>query len=217
MENVGIITYGVSRLLATPVQETAPFRRRYVGIAAHEIAHMWFGDFVTLAWWDDIWLNESFASWIGAKTVFRFDPAWDTGESRARNRGLAIATERLASARRVRNPVNSKEDLEGSFDSITYQKGSAVLEMFEQWIGRSEFRAGVREYLKAHAHGSATSADFFRAIAAASGRGAETTKALEAFVDQSGVPLIDAELVCGKEPAAIALTQQRLRPRGSSA
>jgi len=159
MENVGLVTYGVSLILATPAQDTPRFRRTYAGIAAHEIAHMWFGNFVTLAWWDDIWLNESFASWIGGKTVFRLNPEWDTGASRANNRGLAIATDRLASSRSVRNPINSKEDLEGAFNAITYQKGSAVLEMFEAWLGRNEFRAGVRDYLQRRAWGSATSTE----------------------------------------------------------
>jgi aminopeptidase N len=217
MENVGLITYAQRLLLATPAQETERFKRGYVSVGAHEIAHMWFGDLVTLAWWDDVWLNEAFATWIATKTMYRFNPQWDTGESRARNRGSAIATDRLASARRVHNPVNNKEDLEGAFDSISYQKGAAVLEMFEAWLGPSEFRAGVREYLKRHAEGSATSDDFFAAIAAASGRGPDTLAAFRSFVDQSGVPLQDVELVCGKAPPALQVSQQRLRPKGSSA
>jgi len=217
MENVGLITYGVNLILATPANETARFRRNHVSLAAHEIAHMWFGNYVTPAWWDDIWLNESFATWLGEKTLFQFDPSWDTGSSRARDRGLAIATDRLASARRVRNPVNDEKDLEGVFDSITYQKGGAVLEMFEAWLGKREFRSGVREYLRQHAWGSATSSDFFRAVAAASGKGPDTITAFEAFVDQSGVPLVDVELACGKGAVAIEVSQQRLRPKGSTA
>jgi alanyl aminopeptidase len=217
MENVGLVTYGVSLLIASPLQETPQFHRTFAGFTTHELAHMWFGNYVTLAWWDDIWLNESFASWIGAKTAYRMNPAWDTGAARARNRSFAITTDRLASTRPVHNSVESKEDLEGSFSSITYQKGSAVLEMFEAWIGRNEFRAGVRDYLKQHAYGSATSSDFFAAIASASGRGPETIKAFEAFVDQPGAPLIDLELGCAKSPATIDVSQQRFRPVGSKA
>src|SRR4029079_10908263 len=133
------------------------------------------------------------------------------------SRGLAIATDRLASSRSVRNPIASQEDLEGAFNAITYQKGSAVLEMFEAWIGRNEFRAGVRDYMQRHAWGSATSTDFFRAIAGASGKGPEAMKAFEAFVDQAGVPLIDLELACGKGAPAMQVSQQRLRPKGSTA
>ena len=217
MENVGLITYSQRLILATPAQETERYRRAWVSVSAHEMAHMWFGDLVTLAWWDDVWLNEAFATWMARKVMFRFNPQWDTGEERAGSRGFAIGTDRLASARRVHNPVNSKEDLEGAFDAISYQKGAAVLEMFEAWIGRSEFRTGVREYLKQHANGSATSADFFAAIAAASGRGPETLAAFQAFVEQSGVPLLDVELVCGKAPPALQVAQQRLRPKGSTA
>jgi aminopeptidase N len=142
---------------------------------------------------------------------------WDPGAARASNPSLAIATDRLVSSRSVRNPVNSREDLEGAFNSITYQKGGAVLEMLETWLGKDEFRQGVRDYLQKHAWGSATSSDFFGAVGAASGRGPEALKAFEGFVDQSGLPLIDLELACGKEGPAIQVSQQRLKPKGSTA
>ncbi len=217
MENVGLITYGAQLLLATPLLETPRFRRSYARIAAHEIAHMWFGNLVTPAWWDDIWLNEAFATWVGEKALYKLRPEWDTGEYRAQSRALAIAVDRLDSARRVRNPVVSHDDLQGIFDSISYQKGGAVLEMFESWIGEARFREGVREYLKKHAWGSATSTDFFSAIGAASGRGPEMLAAFESFVDQSGVPLLDVELACGRGTAALEIKRQRFRPKGSTA
>jgi cytosol alanyl aminopeptidase len=217
MENVGLVTYGVQLLLATPLQETPRFRRSYTRVAAHEIAHMWFGNLATMAWWDDIWLNESFATWIGKKATYTLRPEWDTGGDRASSRSLAIALDRLDSARPVRNPVASHADLAGLFDGITYDKGGAVLDMFEAWIGEARFRDGVREYLRKHAWGSATSRDFFAAIAAASGRGPEVTAALEAFVDQSGVPLVDAELACGRGSATLTAPRQRFIPKGSKA
>ena len=217
MENVGMITYGTYLLLATPREETFRFKRRYAAVAAHEIAHMWFGNLVTLAWWDDVWLNEAFASWIGRKILYRFKPEWDTGEWRARSRGAAIAVDRLASARRVHNPVVAKGDVDSGFDSITYDKGSAVLEMFESWLGKENFQKGVRDYLKTHAFGSATSRDFFAALGAAAGRGEEALAALTAFVDQSGVPLIDVALRCESARPSIEVSQHRLRPVGSKA
>ena len=217
MENVGMITYGTFLLLATPREETSPFKRRYAAVAAHEMAHMWFGNLVTLAWWDDIWLNEAFASWMGQKILYRFKPEWDTGEGRARSRGSAIAVDRLASARRVHNPVVAKGDVDVAFDRITYDKGSAVLEMFESWLGPENFQKGVRDYLKSHAFGSATSRDFFEALGAASGRREEALAAFTAFVDQSGVPLIDLALRCEGSKASIEVSQHRLRPIGSKA
>ena len=217
MENVGMITYGTFLLLATPREETFRFKRRYAAVAAHEIAHMWFGNLVTLAWWDDVWLNEAFASWIGQKILYRFKPEWDTGDWRARSRGAAIAIDRLASARRVHNPVLAKGDVDSGFDSITYDKGSAVLEMFEAWLGKENFRKGVRDYLKGHAFGSATSRDFFQAIGGAAGRGDEALAAFTAFVDQSGVPLIDVALRCEGTRPSIVVSQHRLRPVGSKA
>ena len=212
-----MITYGTYLLLATPREETFRFKRRYAAVAAHEIAHMWFGNLVTLAWWDDVWLNEAFASWIGQKVLYRFKPEWDTGEWRARSRGAAIAVDRLASARSVHNPVVAKGDVDTGFDSITYDKGSAVLEMFEAWLGPENFQKGVRDYLRRHAFGSATSRDFFEALGAAAGRGEEALVAFTAFVDQSGVPLIDVALACEGTRASIEVSQHRLRPVGSKA
>ena len=216
MENVGLITYGTDSLLARPREETPRFFRHYTSIGAHEIAHMWFGDLVTMKWWDDAWLNEGFATWIALKAMYRLHPEWDTGVYRSTARDRAIAVDRLASARRVRNPVNSKDDISGAFDSISYEKAGTVLEMFEQWMGEERFRQGVRDYLARHAWGSATSEDFFRAIGAASGR-PETVAALQGFVDQPGVPLIDVALRCEKGSASLEISQQRLRPVGSKA
>ena len=217
MENVGLVTYGAQLLLAAPLQETPRFRRSYTSVAAHEIAHMWFGNLATMAWWDDIWLNESFATWVGKKTMYKLHPEWDTGGDRARSRSLAIGLDRLDAARPVRNPVASHADLAGLFDSITYDKGGAVLDMFEAWIGEERFRDGVREYLRKHTWGSATSRDFFGAIGTASGRGPEVVAAFESFVDQSGVPLLDVELACERSGATLEITRQRFRPKGSKA
>lgn len=216
MENVGMITYDAYLLLAGPARETIAFRRRYAGIAAHEIAHMWFGNLVTLAWWDDIWLNEAFASWMAEKARYRFNPQWERSHYRARSRAYALATDRLAVAHPIYNPVNTKEDLSGGFSAITYDKGSAVLEMFETSVGPERFRDGVRGYMKRHAYGSATSADFFGSVGAAAGRAAETLAAFEAFVRQPGVPLVDAALRCAPGGVTLELSQQRLRPKGST-
>jgi cytosol alanyl aminopeptidase len=217
MENAGMITYASNLMVAKPHEETPEFKRFYAGVSAHEIAHQWFGDLVTTAWWDDIWLNEAFASWIGQKTVFGFEPAWDDGAFRARGRSRAITVDRLDSARRVRNPVLAKTEIDAAFDRITYDKGSQVLSMFEAWLTPEVFRRGVREYFKRHAWGTATSTDFFRAIGDAAGKGEGALKAFTDFIEQPGVPLVSVALECKGKDASLAVSQQRLRPEGSHA
>jgi aminopeptidase N len=216
MENVGLITYASQLLLATPREETSEFRRRYASVAAHEMAHMWFGDLVTLAWWDDAWLNEAFATWMADKVLARLRPEWSSGWWVHYARGRALELDRLASARRIRNPVLEKNDIPDAFDDITYLKGAAVLSMFENWFGPEPFRDGVRAYLKRHALGNATAEDFIRALGAASGKSAEALAVFRGFIEQPGVPLVDVALDCAKEPT-LALRQQRLRPIGSGA
>src|SRR5436190_3631107 len=216
MENVGMITYASGLILATPRDDTAPFKRRYASVAAHEIAHMWFGDLVTLAWWDDTWLNEAFASWMAGKIINRLKPEWDAGWTAGRSRKSALEVDRLASARQVRNPVLEKGDIWAAFDSITYNKGAAVLSTFETWFGAERFREGVRAFLKRHAYGTATADDFARALGEAGGRGPEALAAFRGFIEQPGVPLVDVALDCSKAPS-IDLRQSRLRPVGSSA
>ena len=217
MENAGMITYASNLLIAKPHAQTPEFKRIYASVAAHEISHQWFGDLVTPAWWDDIWLNEAFASWIGQKTVYAFEPAWDDGWNRARGRGRAISVDRLDSARRVRNPVLAKTEVDAAFDRITYDKGSQVLSMFEAWLTPEVFRLGVRDYFQRHAWGTATSADFFRAIGDAAGKREGALKAFTDFIEQPGVPLVSMALQCKGMRAALAVSQQRLRPEGSHA
>ncbi|HEX7606724.1 MAG TPA: M1 family aminopeptidase, partial [Usitatibacter sp.] len=216
MENAGMITYNTRFLLARPYEETDNNKRSYVSIAAHEIAHHWVGDYVTLAWWDDIWLNEAFATWMAEKVLYQFNPAWDNGLSHEGHRHRAITADRLATARRVKNPVEAKGDIRAAFDGITYDKGGEVLSMFETSLTPEKFRGGVHAFLESHAYGSATSGEFFAAIAAASGR-AGAVESFAAFVEQPGVPLVEASLKCGAGKPRLELSQGRLRPVGSSA
>lgn len=217
MENVGLITYSSNLMLAKPHEETNAFKRTYASIAGHEIAHMWFGNLVTPAWWDDIWLNEAFATWMAQKTLFRFKPEWDDGWSRAYARSQAINVDKLNSSRKVKNPVLSKGDVGGAFDRITYQKGGQVLSMFEAWLTPEQFRTGVRNYMKRHEWGTATSQDFFRALGEAAGRRDDALKAFTAFIEQPGVPLVSVSLQCTGKSAALKVSQRRLRPAGSLA
>ena len=215
MENAGMITYSSEILLALPRGESLDFKRRYASIGAHEMAHMWFGDLVTLAWWDDVWLNESFATWMARKTLRAYRPEWAGGWREGNQRRRAIYADRLMSARRVANAVANKSDISAAFDAITYSKGGEVLSMFEAWLGPERFRAGVRRFLKEHAYGNATSQDFFRALGEASGRGPSAVAAFRSFVGQPGLPMVDVRLECTAAGAAIEVSQQRFKPRGT--
>jgi alanyl aminopeptidase len=216
MENAGMITYASRILMAKTHDETDSFKRRYASISAHEISHQWFGDLVTLKWWDDTWLNESFATWLASKTLYRFEPLWDDGWYRAYARGRAIALDRLVSTRRVHNPVDTRGDVRSAFDSISYDKGGQVLAMFEAALTPERFRSGVRRYLERHAYGSATAKDFVVALAESADENKDLIAAFQAFVDQPGLPLIDVALDCQDAARpALALSQSRFKPLGS--
>lgn len=213
MENPGLITYSSKIMLGKPGQETLSLQRNYVSTAAHEIAHQWFGNLVTMGWWDDLWLNESFASWMGDKITAQLRPDWRWELTTQHVRQEAMAGDRLPSARRVHQPVRTNEDLGTAFDEITYSKGQSVLSMFESWLGEARMQAGVRRYIKHHAGGSASSEQFVHSIA-------EGDKDLEAafasFIDQPGIPVVRFELQCeaGSAPR-LRLSQSRYRPLGA--
>ena len=217
MENAGLITYRETRILIDPADASEDARRAFVVLAAHEIAHHWFGDLVTPAWWDDLWLNEAFANWMEEKVMGLFSPAWGLRVPVVVERDRALHADGLITARRVRQPIESADDIATAFDRITYDKGAAVIRMFEAWIGADDFRDGVRAYLAKHAGGVATSADFLAAIDAASDL--DVTAAFQTFLDQAGAPRLAAELRCEdrrKGPAVITLAQDRWLPRGSA-
>jgi alanyl aminopeptidase len=215
MENPGLVTYVSTLLLSRPADETIRFRRAYASVCAHETAHQWFGDLVTMAWWDDVWLNESFATWMASKILGRWKPDWGSRAARVGTRSFAMDVDSLVTARRIRQPIESDDDIENAFDGITYQKGGAVLEMFESWVGEEAFRKGVHQYLKSYAFGNATAADFVGSIAVAS-KNPAVNAAFFSFLDQPGVPLVTAELVCGGGPPRLLLAQKRFLPTGSS-
>jgi cytosol alanyl aminopeptidase len=212
MENAGLITYGQSLLLSTPANDTINRRRLCAMVTAHEMAHQWFGDLVTTGWWEDIWLNEAFATWMEGKIVAEWKPEWDIPASEIDDRLGAMNLDSLVSSRKIRQPITSDNDIANAFDGITYQKGAAVIRMFEHWIGAEKFRRGVQIYLKQNADKSATSAIFLAAIS--KGAGHDVAPAFSTFLDQAGVPVILAELKCDGKPR-LALEQKRYLPIGS--
>ena len=208
MENAGLITYGAPGLLAKPGAATPRFQRGAANVGTHEISHMWFGDLVTMAWWDDLWLNEAFATWMAEKIVHQWRPDYDRGAARIGERADAIDADALVSARKIREPIVNRGDIFKAFDHITYQKGATVIAMFEGWVGEEPFRSGVRSYIEAHRDASATSADFLAAVEQASRK--PVTSAFNTFLNQNGVPQLDVRVQCGKDGAQLALTQHRL-------
>jgi alanyl aminopeptidase len=217
MENPGLITFGTSIMLPKPDQRNIRVERGYLSVAAHEIGHIWFGDLVTMAWWDDLWLNEAFASWIAAKVVDQWHPEWEGSVSRVQARSGVMGNDALMSARRIRQPIDSAHDIENAFDGITYTKGSSIISMFESFVGEDRFREGVRSYLRQHAFGNARSSDFLKAVGTVAGQPDVFAAAFASFLDQPGFPLVTAELSCQKDrPARLLLSQQRYLPLGSS-
>ena len=214
MENPGLITFRQSLIVTKPDEMTLGKKKSYAIVAAHEMAHQWFGDYVTLAWWDDTWLNESFASWMETKVIDTWKPEWELEVGRVESKSGAMGADSLDAARAIRQPIQSQGDIENAFDGITYQKGEAVLTMIERTLGAATFQKGVRAYLAAHAWGNATYEDFVGAMSQAAGR--DLHPMFDAFVLQSGVPLVSAKLSCkpGAAPA-LSLSQRRYVPNGS--
>ncbi|MCE9669796.1 M1 family metallopeptidase [Myxococcus stipitatus] len=214
MEHPGLITFHSNLLLSKPEDDTLERQRRFAEIQAHELGHQWFGNLVTMRWWDDLWLNESFASWIAFRTVESWKPEWRMELEQMKVRSRSLRSDRLLSARRIRQPIENSDDIQNAFDGITYGKGSAVLTMLEEWLGRDVFRRGVRRYLRAHAQGSATAEDFLSALSAEAGR--DVAPVASGFIDQGGAPLVTASLDCSGAVPKVALTQRRYLPLGSA-
>jgi alanyl aminopeptidase len=213
MENAGLIVYR-DALLRIDANSSASTYRQGFNVNAHEIAHQWFGDLVTVPWWDDIWLNEAFATWAQGKATVDLKPDYHGGLGRLEGTLFAMRSDSLLSARKIRQPITSFGDIQNVFDSITYQKGAAVLRMFEEWLGDATYRQAMREYLARHAFGSGSSDDLIATIAKVSGKGATMTAAMRSFLDQPGLPLVHTSLHCTGHKATLALTQSRYLPFG---
>jgi alanyl aminopeptidase len=208
MENAGLITYGLPLLVWPAADDTIGRQRRFASIAAHELAHQWFGDLVTLAWWDDVWLNESFASWMEDVVTKRWQPKWGADIDIVQGRAGAMRGDILSTARRIREPITSQHDIRAAFDGITYAKGSAIISMYETWMGPAKFREAVSSYLKKHAHAVATTKDFLAAVSESAGT--DIGPSISTFLDQTGVPLVDVELRCSAgSPPVLAISQSR--------
>ena len=195
MEHPGLVALGQPILLIPPGQESLQRRQFAAHISTHELAHYWFGDLVTNAWWDDTWLNEALGTWLDLKATDAVDPAFRFRRVALSRRASALAADALPTAKAVRQPVLSSTDIESSFDSaLTYDKGSIVLGMFERWVGAPDWKRGLQLYLKRYADQTATAEELFRALDEGTER--PVGNALSTFVVQPGAPLISVSLRC---------------------
>ena len=197
MENIGCITFREVLLLVDPEKSTQMDQQLVADVVSHENAHMWFGDLVTMKWWNGIWLNEAFATFMEVAAVDAFAPQWKRWTSFGLERSAAFEVDSLASTRPVEFPVESPNDCEGMFDVLTYQKGGALLRMLEMYLGQEEFRAGVSKYLRAHAYSNTETNDLWDSIEASikEHNGDAPVRALmDSWIWQPGYPLISASL-----------------------
>ena len=204
MENLGCITYRESLLLADPKTATQYELQNVADVVAHEVAHMWFGDLVTMRWWNGIWLNEAFATFMEIACCDAFRPDWQRWTTFSLERSVAFETDSLASTRSVEFPVEAPADCDGMFDVLTYQKGGSLLRMLEQYLGTEEFRQGISLYLKTHAYGNTETGDLWDAIEKANPSVPARTL-MDSWIWQPGYPLISARL----NGTELVLNQQR--------
>ena len=213
-ELAAAITYRESRILYGPTSGPAA-RRSLLGIHSHEIAHMWFGDLVTPPWWDDLWLKEAFASWATGIVLNELEPEGGYELEAVSEAVSAMGLDSLESARAVREPITLNEDIRNAYDSITYDKGLAVIAMVDSYFGAETFRPALGRYIASFEDSVADSGDFFEIIARET-REPDLTKAFRSFVEQNGLPTLETELQCkdGQTPQ-VKLKQSRYKPLGS--
>jgi aminopeptidase N len=207
MENTAAIFYREEYLLADPKSTSVGTRKLIAGILGHEIAHQWFGNVVTMAWWDDLWLNEGFATWAANKPVSAWKPEWNLELLDILANQTALRLDSLQSTRPVRSSASTPAEISELFDGIAYEKGAAVLRMVESWLGPEVFRKGVNAYIERFKYGNAAAEDFWGTLATTSGQPVD--RVMASFVNQPGVPLVHVDVECGANGATATLTQDR--------
>jgi hypothetical protein len=211
MENAGLILFADTYILMDPQPRLSQLRNFGI-VTAHEMSHQWFGDLVTPSWWTDIWLNESFAEWMGNKVAALWRPDLDVPAGELSGAFSAMEVDALGRGRPIHQEITENTQIESAFDDITYLKGAQVLSMFESLIGPDKFKEGVRQHLRSYAYANATADEFFRSLAAAVGD-PKIVPAMRTFIDQTGVPVVRVH----DEPAGLTLTQARYHPLGVGA
>jgi aminopeptidase N len=207
MENWGGIVFNESILLFDPSSSPDALHRSIFGVLAHEMAHQWFGDLVTMGWWNDLWLNEGFASWMQNKVAVSLHPDWQVWLNGGTAKQTAMDVDARHTAHPIQQPVADESEAESVFDSITYLKSQAFLRELENYLGAEKFRDGIRHYIAAHAYSNATTADLWLALRQATGK--QVAAIAIPYTEQPGVPLIVSSASCVNDRQRLTLRQER--------
>src|SRR6476619_3744681 len=207
MENAGAITFREEYLFADPQSASLGTRKTVASIISHEIAHQWFGNLVTMKWWDDIWLNEGFATWMANKPLATWHPEWQVDLDEVEERQTAVSTDALRSTRPIRTKVETPDEINEVFDRIAYEKTASVLRTIENYVGPEVFRKGVGAYLRKYSFANATGEDFWTEVARTTGKPVD--RIMKPFIEQAGVPVVKIESKCQGSAANVALHQDR--------
>ena len=208
MENWGCVTYRETALLVDPENSSAGTRQRVAEVVAHEMAHMWFGDLVTMEWWDDLWLNESFASWMGTKAVDWLFPDWEMWTQFVNmDTNRALSLDGLKNSHPIEQEVKNPAEVSQLFDAISYSKGGSVIRMLENFLGPEVFQGGLYRYLKGHEYGNARTQDLWAALEEESGL--PVTSIMDSWVKQTGYPVLQIEADRRADGVQVSLSQER--------
>jgi aminopeptidase N len=215
MENTAAIFYRETYLLVDPTAMSVAAAKNVYSVLAHEMAHQWFGDLVTMAWWDDLWLNEGFATWMATKPLKADRPEWRMDLAEVQQNLEAMNVDALASTRAVHAKADTPAAINEMFDALAYQKGAAVLRMVESFVGEEPFRRGINAYLEKFKYGNASGADFWTTIAESTGQPVD--KVMASFVDNPGVPVVTIKANCEGTATKIDASQSRYHLPGQPA
>ncbi|MDB6017623.1 MAG: pepN [Pedosphaera sp.] len=207
MENWGAITYNESVLLFDPQTSSEQTRQDIFVTVAHEMAHQWFGNLVTTAWWDNLWLNEGFATWMETKATDHFNPDWQMWLNAGAEKTAVMSGDARNTTHPIQTPIENESQANDAFDSITYQKGGALLRMLESYLGEETFRRGIHEYLAAHLYSNTTTADLWAALEKVSGKPVQSIAA--GWTEQPGLPVVMVKTDCTNSQQVVSLEQQR--------
>ncbi|HSP33346.1 MAG TPA: M1 family metallopeptidase [Thermoanaerobaculia bacterium] len=207
MENAGAMTFREAALLVDDKTGSNAARERVASVIAHELAHQWFGDLVTMAWWDDVWLNEGFATWMAPKALAALNPQWGTPVDLAQSTARALDTDMRASTRAIRTHAETPSQIDALFDQIAYGKTAAVLRMAEAYVGADVFKSGIRAYLNRFAFGNASAEDFWGTMAATTKEPLD--RIFSSYVLQAGEPVVSVDAKCENGQTRVTLSQRR--------
>ncbi len=214
MENPGAVFFRETLLLVDPERSTLSERKRAAEVICHELAHMWYGDLVTMAWWDDLWLNEAFATWMAFEIVDRWRPEWRMWPVFLQHRAAALDLDALEHTHPIYTPVARDREVGQNFDLITYEKGAAVIRMIERFLGPEIFCAGVRKYIREHRESTATAADLWRALSEVSGQ--RVDRVVRPWIEQPGHPVVTVRRAERDGLGVLELRQELFRERAPS-